>query len=78
MDQTRFSSTSAQMLQIPLSDRWQVCHRLQDLGIPCTRLKDGSLWAEINTPAAAVQLWSVIYQLNASRPQLIEWLNRCW
>ncbi|MDX2214566.1 MAG: hypothetical protein SFY66_14845 [Oculatellaceae cyanobacterium bins.114] len=78
MDRIRFASHSAQLIEIPISDRWQVYYRLRELGIPCTCLKDGSLWAEINTPLAAAQLWSITFQLKASRSQLVDWLNRCW
>ncbi|MBD2459926.1 hypothetical protein H6G89_02605 [Oscillatoria sp. FACHB-1407] len=78
MDRTLSASLSSQLIEIPICDRWQVYYRLQELGIPCTCLQDGSLWAEINSPLAASQLWSITFQLNASRSQLIDWLNRCW
>jgi hypothetical protein len=78
MDQTRFTSTAAQLIQISMGDRWQVYHRLQELGVSSSCLDDGGLTAEINTPLAALQLWSVTYPLKASRSQLIQWLHRCW
>ncbi|HEY9622756.1 MAG TPA: Asr1405/Asl0597 family protein [Crinalium sp.] len=78
MDQTRPTAQSDQSISVPLSDRWLVYQRLQELDIPCHRLGDGSLQADINTPTAATQLWSITFQLTASRQQLISWLNRCW
>lgn len=77
MDQTD-AHTQKQPIAISRSDRWQAYHRLQDLGIACNCLQDGSFVAEINSPIAALQMRSVIAQLTATRQQLIDWLNHCW
>lgn len=69
---------TGQLVSISRSDRWQVYARLQELDIPCTCLSDGSFQAKIDTPLAALQLWSVIYQFTSSRHQLVEQLKRCW
>ncbi|NJO73164.1 MAG: hypothetical protein HC833_04955 [Leptolyngbyaceae cyanobacterium RM1_406_9] len=69
---------TGQIVSISRSDRWQVYARLQELDIPCTCLGDGSFQAQIDTPLAALQLWSVIYQFTSVRCQLVERLERCW
>jgi hypothetical protein len=78
MDYLRSNSLVGQPVTISLSDRWHVYQRLQDLEIPCSCPSDGSLRVEINTPTAALQLWSVTFQLNASRQRHVAWLKRCW
>jgi hypothetical protein len=70
-------------LVIPLStihrcDRWQVRHRLQELGIPSHCLPDGSLHIEVHHALALIQVQSVIQRITAPRQALIHWLNRCW
>ncbi|MBE9099752.1 Asr1405/Asl0597 family protein [Vacuolonema iberomarrocanum] len=75
------SSTSPHdvLVSAPLSDRRQVCQRLQDLDVSCSCESDGQLWAAIETPLAAVQVWSVfLHNGNYSRREKIDWLNRCW
>ncbi|NJL39468.1 MAG: hypothetical protein HC840_09320 [Leptolyngbyaceae cyanobacterium RM2_2_4] len=69
---------TGQLVSISRSDRWQVYARLQELDIPCICLGDGRFQAKIDTPLAALQLWSVIYQFTSSRRQLVEQLERCW
>jgi hypothetical protein len=68
-----------QVLSISLCDRWQVYQRLQELDIPCTRLEDGRLQAEVNDSLTTIlQVWSVVFQLTASRQQIVNWLEQCW
>lgn len=69
---------ASQTVAIARSDRWQAYQRLQELEIPCVCLEDGRFQVDISTPIAAVQLWSVVTHLTAPRPQLIQWLERCW
>ncbi len=59
-------------------DRWQVSQRLQELNIECQCLPDGQLTIEIQHPVDILQLRSVIQQSTASRPDLLDWLERCW
>jgi len=59
-------------------DRWLACQRLQDLNIPCQCQSDGCLQVEIIHPIDILQLRSVVQQITASRPELIDWLERCW
>jgi hypothetical protein len=68
----------SQVLMVPLSDRWQVFHRLQELEIPCTYQPEAGLRVEISSPLGALQLWSVLRQLNTSPRQLAQWLETCW
>ncbi|HLO85070.1 MAG TPA: hypothetical protein VK203_08685 [Nostocaceae cyanobacterium] len=71
-------SPSEQILQIPLGDRWQIYHRLQELMIPCSCLPDGCLSVQVNSPQTAILVRSILMQFFASRHQLIEWLECCW
>jgi len=78
LNSSNADSIAPQLLPVARSDRWQVHYRLQDLEISCRCLTDGSL--EMTTPsfAAQIQVWSVLYQLRASRSQLIHLLERSW
>lgn len=67
-----------QILQIPLSDRWQIYHRLQELMISCSCPPDGSLRVQINSSLALILVYSTIKQFLASRQELIDYLERCW
>ncbi|MBF2065769.1 MAG: hypothetical protein IGS39_15305 [Calothrix sp. C42_A2020_038] len=60
------------------TDRWQVYMRLQELGINCSCAMNQPLKVEIASITAAIQLWSVVRQLTASRHELINALERCW
>lgn len=60
------------------ANRWQVYQRLQDLNIPCECSTNKPLRVDVRSATDAIQLWSVIKQFNAGRPELIDWLNRCW
>jgi hypothetical protein len=78
MDYARSHSSSGQLISVPRSDRWLAHQRLQELGISCACLRDGSFQVEIHNPVEAVQLRSVVLQLTAPRHQLLSWLNQCW
>ncbi|MGG6293443.1 Asr1405/Asl0597 family protein [Leptolyngbya sp. AN02str] len=73
-----FFSADQHVVSINRSDRWLVCYRLQDLGIACNCLPDGSFRAQIDSPVDAIQLWSVMQQLTGSRTAHLNWLARCW
>lgn len=70
--------SNEQILDIPLSDRWQVYHRLQDLMITCYCPADGSLRVQVNTVQEAMLVHSAVMQFLASRAELVEWLEVCW
>jgi hypothetical protein len=55
-----------------------VYHRLQELQIPCRVSVDRALQVQLDTPQAAIQLWSVVRQLTAPRQELAYWLEGCW
>ncbi|GET37282.1 Asr1405/Asl0597 family protein [Microseira wollei] len=78
MEQSQNQAPAMQLVLVQRGDRWQVYQRLQELGIPCWCSSDGYLQAEINTPTAALQLWSVVRQLSAKRREMTFWLHRCW
>ncbi len=67
-----------QSVEVSWADRWQVYHRLQELGISCWCDTNQALTVEITNPTAAVQLWSVMRQLSAVRQDLVWTLERCW
>ncbi|AFZ55822.1 hypothetical protein H6G54_26900 [Anabaena cylindrica FACHB-243] len=71
-------SRGEQVLQIPLSDRWQIYHRLQELMITCSCPPDGSLRVQVNSLQEAVLVRSAVMQFLASRCELVEWLEGCW
>ena len=68
----------SEMVEVSWADRWQVYQRLQELDIPCWCATEQPLRAHIADVAAAIQLWSVIRQLTASRQELVRTLERCW
>lgn len=59
-------------------DRWQLYHRLTELSIPCQCSTGKPLAVTVDTPTAAIQVWSVTRQQLAERSQLINWLDRCF
>lgn len=63
---------------ITASDRWLVYQRLQELEIPCQCEIYQPLRVQIPSSQTAIQLWSTIRSLTASRPELINFLKRCW
>lgn len=65
------------IVEVSWSDRWYVYQRLQQLGILCSCAIDQPLQVEITNTLAAIQLWSISRQLNTSRQELVEWLERC-
>ncbi len=67
-----------QVLHIPLSDRWRIYHRLQELTINCSCHTDGSLRVQANNLLEVVLIRSTIMQLLASRHELVDWLECCW
>lgn len=77
MNLSSLSTLTVPVGSISRCDRWLACQRLQDLNIPCQCQSDGCLRVEITHPVAILQLRSVVQQITASRPELIDWLERC-
>lgn len=74
-----FSQTQqTYVVEVNWLDRWQVYQRLQELDIPCWCEANEPLKVEITSPLAAIQLWSVMQQLTASRQALISLLKLNW
>jgi hypothetical protein len=59
-------------------DRWQIYHRLQELEISCKCSTGNPLTVAVDTPTAAIQVWSVARQPSTDRSQLVDWLDRCF
>lgn len=59
-------------------DRWQIYHRLQELDISCKCSTGNPLTVAVETPTAAIQVWSVARQPLLARSQMVDWLNRCF
>ena len=70
-------SQTKHVVEVSWADRWQVYKRLQDLNIPSWCGSNQPLTVEITNTEAAIQLWSVMRQLNASRQDLICTLEEC-
>ncbi|NET10961.1 MAG: hypothetical protein F6K16_41010 [Symploca sp. SIO2B6] len=66
------------MAAIDCCDRWQVYFRLKALGIPCQCGGYQPLLADIQTPYALIQAWSVVKQVSTPRLELAQWLEQCW
>lgn len=64
-------------VSVPLGDRWQVRDRLQSLEILCHCASDGSLRVAIDSPLAAIQVWSVLSWWGVPRQRQVAWLERC-
>ncbi|MCS6782826.1 MAG: hypothetical protein RMI89_06895 [Gloeomargarita sp. SKYBB_i_bin120] len=63
---------------VPVGERWSVRSRLQDFGIHCECLNDGSLRIEIKNALEAILVSMVLFRFLTSRRQQVEWLERCW
>jgi hypothetical protein len=67
-------------------DRWQIYHRLRELEISCECSAGKPLRVVVDTPTAAIQVWSVARQPSMlhgrgfanERSQLVDWLDRCF
>ena len=59
-------------------DRWQIHRRLQELKIPCECSTGQLLIVTVDTPTAAIQVWSVTRTQSIGRSQLVNWLDRCF
>ncbi|BAZ26913.1 hypothetical protein NIES4073_78270 [Kalymmatonema gypsitolerans NIES-4073] len=73
-----FQTTAEYIVQIPMSDRFSIYRRLQELMIPCSCLSDGSLRVQVNSCLTAILVRSTVLQFMTSRQELIDWLERCW
>ncbi|MEM9540911.1 MAG: Asr1405/Asl0597 family protein [Cyanobacteria bacterium P01_E01_bin.42] len=73
-----FEGLNVEVLAIEKTDRWSIYRRLQELDIPCNCNIEKPLEAQIATPTAALQLWSIARYYRSSREQLLDFLDDCW
>jgi hypothetical protein len=66
------------ILNLGCGDRWQIYRRLTELEISCKCSTGKPLEVTVDTPTAAVQVWSVARQQLSERSQLVNWLDRCF
>ncbi|WP_052050347.1 Asr1405/Asl0597 family protein [Leptolyngbya sp. KIOST-1] len=66
------------VVELDRINRWTVYHRLQALGLACDCGCDRPLSVAIDTPAAALQVWSVVQATTQSKLSLTDHLERCW
>jgi hypothetical protein len=65
------------IINVGWGDRWQTYHRLTELEIPCKCSTGKVLEVIVNTPTAALQVWSVGRQQLVQPRQMINWLEQC-
>ena len=66
------------IIDVTYGDRWHIYRRLMELKIPCKYSTGKPLTVAVDTPTAAIQVWSVARQQLVDRPQLVNWLDRCF
>lgn len=69
---------NSQIVTVEWAERWQVYHRLQAIEIECSCRMNEPLQAAPKSPQQAIQLWSIVKQVNSNRQDLVDWLNQCW
>jgi hypothetical protein len=75
---SRSLQSTSLLVMVSRSERWQICNRLNELGIISSCRQDGGLAVDIHSPTALIQLYSVLRLLMAPRWQLLDQLERCW
>lgn len=65
-------------VNVNAGDRWQICHRLTELEIPCKCSTGKLLEVTVDTPTVALQVWSVTRQQLTQRSQMVNWLEQCF
>lgn len=68
----------AKIDSLPAGERWNVCHRLQQLSISCQCPADGCLCVQINCSCEIALLCMTVFQCTGSRKDHLAWLERCW
>jgi hypothetical protein len=63
---------------IPGDRRWAMYYRLQELGVACSCSAGHPLTVEVETAAAAIQVWSVGQTHLRELAILRRWLEQCW
>ncbi|MBW4693412.1 MAG: hypothetical protein KME27_16805 [Lyngbya sp. HA4199-MV5] len=78
MNLENLSCQSQDLIEVNCDDRWQVYQRLQTLGIPCQCAAYQPLKVQLHSVAMAIQIWSVVRSVTASRQTLSAGLETCW
>ncbi|MGK7914295.1 MAG: Asr1405/Asl0597 family protein [Prochloraceae cyanobacterium] len=78
MSLTNPKAKISQVVEVNSAARWQVYQRLLELQISCQCLTNKPLQVQLHSTKEAIQLWSVVKHLTASRQELASWLDRCW
>ena len=63
---------------IDSATRWTVYYRLQELEVSCEIKYNKPLSVHINTITEMLQFRSVLRHTTASRPECLDWLEKCW
>lgn len=66
------------MIEVNCNDRWQAYRRLTELEIDCRCCSYRPLYARIDSPNQAIQLWSIVQGLSQEQRLLRQRLERCW
>ncbi len=69
---------NSQIVTVEWDERWQVYHRLKAIEVECSCRMNEPLKASPKSPQQAIQLWSIVKQVNSNRQDLVNWLNQCW
>ncbi|WP_254566630.1 Asr1405/Asl0597 family protein [Oscillatoria sp. HE19RPO] len=78
MESSEYKTDLARLVEVNGTERWSVFHRLRELEIPCWCEPNQPLRVYLSQTIATVQFWSVSRQMNASRQELVRWLEQCW
>lgn len=72
------SSSTIVTLDVDRIARWNVFNRLKVLSVPCRCTSGQPLQVQAESPAALIQIWSVIQLFTQPREALVDHLDRCW
>ncbi|MEM7771866.1 MAG: Asr1405/Asl0597 family protein [Cyanobacteria bacterium P01_E01_bin.6] len=78
MDMNEPNNLRNEWLETRHEASWEICARLQELGVGCSRKPYQPLQIKADTPLALIQSWSVFRQFTHSRSELASWLDTCW
>jgi hypothetical protein len=78
MNPTNQISPDSQMIAVSGTEKWDVYHRLQDLGISCQCSMHKALSVDVSSPNEVAQVWSVVRRVTSSRESLVKLLKCCW
>jgi hypothetical protein len=71
-------ASSYAVVELDPMARWDVYLRLQELSIPCICKLAVPLQVQVDSVAAAIQLWCVVQSCTADKVSRTAHLERCW